>query len=215
MVIKARHVLVLILVAAGLFGCSRQAFVLVPSFIQKDVDNARTWAKENQITLEINQQPAPPSLGVKPGKIMNQAPNPGSEIQPGDSVIVYVASKVPYDPQVAKANLETDLNQWPTSDENYDKFTKLMAKGTSKSSLNFEYKSLSKVPNTDYKKLQRDLNKIEVPREVEGNVAYLSLVSSLNKIVSLQNAANASQEDILKAVNAFEEQRHLLNQLIQ
>lgn len=201
--------------AASIFGCSKQAFVLVPSFIQKDVDNARTWAKENQITLEINQQPAPPSLGVKPGKIMNQAPNPGSEIQPGDSVIVYVASDLPYDPQAAKAGLATDLGQWPTSDTNYDKFAKLMAKGTSKSAFNLEYTKLTKVPSTDYKKLQRDLNQIEVPREVEGNIAYLSLLASLNKVVSLQNAADASPDEILKAVNEFEEQRHLINQLIQ
>lgn len=215
MAVKTKLVALAIITAVSFVGCSKQAFVLVPSFVQKDVDDARDWARENQITLEINQQPAPPSLGVKPGKIMNQAPNPGSEIQPGDSVIVYVASTVKYDPEVGKANLAGDLDKWPASDSNYNKFKQLMGKGVNKPDLTFDFKTLTKLPSTDYKQLLRSLNNLEIPRTIEGNVAYLSMLNSLNKVVNLQNAADVDPKKLLKTINEFEEQRHLLNQLLQ
>jgi len=215
MLARMKILIMVLFIGISFSACSKQAFVLVPSFIQKDVNSAREWAKENQISLEINQQPAPPSLGIKPGRIMNQAPNPGSEIVPGDSVIVYVALKAPYDPRVAKSNLEYDLAQVPRANQDFDKFANLLKKDIDLSLLKFDYKTITTVPKVNYKKLRTDLNSLELPREVEGNVLYLSMLNSLNKVVNLQSTSDVNSKDLLKAVNEFEEQRHLFNQLIQ
>jgi hypothetical protein len=215
MLARMKILIMVLFIGISFSACSKQAFVLVPSFIQKDVNSAREWAKENQISLEINQQPAPPSLGIKPGRIMNQAPNPGSEIVPGDSVIVYVALKAPYDPRVAKSNLEYDLAQVPRANQDFDKFANLLKKDIDLSLLKFDYKTITTVPKVNYKKLRTDLNSLELPREVEGNILYLSMLNSLNKVVNLQSTSDVNSKDLLKAVNEFEEQRHLFNQLIQ
>jgi len=215
MLARMKILVMVLFISISFSACSKQAFVLVPSFIQKDVNSAREWAKENQISLEINQQPAPPSLGIKPGKIMNQAPNPGSEIVPGDSVIVYVALKAPYDPRVAKSNLEYDLGQVPKSNQNYTKFANLLKRDIDLSLLKLDYKPIAVIPKVNYKKLRSDLTSLELPREIEGNVLYLSMLNSLNKVVNLQSTNSVNSKELLKAVNEFEAQRHLFNQLMQ
>lgn len=215
MAAMSKILVIFIIATFAIFGCAKQAFVLVPSFIQKDIDEVRSWAKANQITLEINQQPAPPSLGVKPGKIMNQAPNPGSEIALGDSVVVYVALKAPYDPRVAKANLEYDLGRIPKTDNDLPKLANLLSKDLDLSRLKMDYKPYTSIPNVNYKKIRTELTSLELPRELEGNVLYLSLFGSLNKVVALQATEKVNPKKLLNAINEFEEQRHLFNQLLQ